>query len=372
MGDLSVRVNGYSKEPSLFCDVSGCIVMPTEYPSSLKHLKTDAVGIPFEFLTISKIAENFGWIAGKPEPDRGGDILARNEGDASLRTVQVRARSTHTATASGFEDYRFTVSPAQLNDFTQNANNSCLICWMYHGNREPVAAIFPGKVIIDMTRGKQTEKEFKFPLYLNYEKGACRFGIKERLDKDQNDINDASDYLDNWDGYFSWNGPKITRTMRKNRVKKMVSAVGEMRTIFRILIGDDWTANKPYPDKTSDILALNVESGQFCPIQVKTARERTERMDGGEKFHYSITNLQQRKLIDDSKNSIYIFWIWDQNEEEPDDWTPIVIKEDELIENHRSVLTGNVNILRKDGQLFWHHNGEIPAKKWVNDWSYFD
>ena len=125
--------------------------MPTKYPNSLGHLKTDAVSIPFEFLTISKIAENFGWIAGKPEPDRGADILARNEGDASHRSVQVRARSTHKTTASGFEDYRFTVSPAQLNDFTQNANNSCLICWMYHVNREPVAAIFPAKVIIDKT-----------------------------------------------------------------------------------------------------------------------------------------------------------------------------------------------------------------------------
>lgn len=346
--------------------------MATEYPSSLKHLKTDAVSTPFEFLTISKITENHGWIAGKPEPDRGADILARSESDASHLSVQVKVCSEPKNTASGLEKYQFTVSKTQLDDFFDNPTKSCLICWMFYPNREPIAAIFPGKEITARTRSRKKGKEYKIHLHLDYEKRACRLGVKPKLNEDGIDKNDVSYFLDNWNDVFSWDGMKIAPTMEENRVRKMVSSVGEMRTIFRILSGDGWTANKPYPDMGSDILALNAKSGDFYSIQVKTARKRTERKDGSELFHYSITKFQKEKLIGDSKNCIYIFWIWDQNEEGPDDWTPIVIKSHELRENHKSADSGNVNILRKDGQLFWHLRGDTPAKEWVNNWSYFD
>ena len=347
--------------------------MATEYPISLTHLITDAMSIPFEFLTKSKITENQGWIAGKPEPDRGADILARSESTARHLSVEVMVCSAPVITSGGLEKYQFTISKTQIADFHLNSTKSYLICWMNYSPREPIAAIFPGSVIQDMTlKQRHHRKELKFHLYLDYEKRNCRFGIKEKTNEDGIDENDASGFLDNWNDKFSWEGKKMLRTMEEKRKRKMISSVSEMRTLFRVLIGDGWTANKVYPDMAGDIIAFNVKSGDFCSIQVKAARERKERKDGGETFHYSLSKSQQQKLIDDAKNSIYIFWIWDNNVEEPDDWTPIVISSDELRGNHKSAEKGNVSILRKDGQLFWSHFGATPAEKWVNDWSYFD
>jgi hypothetical protein len=348
--------------------------MGTDYPSSLGHLDTDAVSIPFEFLTISKIVENDGWIAGKPEPDRGADILARNESDAGHLSVQVKVCAKSTITAKGLEKYQFSVPKTQIDDFHLHSDKSCLVCWMYYPNREPIAAIFPGREIQERTHKEKTAgREYKFHLHLDYEERICRFGVKEKIDEDGVDKNDITNFLDNWKDVFRWNSPrKIRSSQKEKRIRKQTSCIGEMRTIFRILIGDGWTANKPYPDMGSDVIAQNVESGDFCSIQVKTAKESKVMRDGSEKFHYWITKFQREKLNNNSKKSLYIFWIWDQNETEPDDWTPIIISSDELRQHHKAVITGNVNIKRKDGQLFWYHRGDTPAKKWVNNWSYFD